>query len=137
MLIISKDKKRMLDIDDIRVWNSIYYTARHIYKEKEDCIQNALKFFESKYCDSGHCYSTAREFNLIRDSFSQLKPDQMIYDVENPEKKPSFLKNLSPVVTSLGNLYTTADGKDLLFEIVSILTYGQIIGTDIEIEEGL
>lgn len=41
---------------------------------------------------------------------------------------------MSPVITSCANLYTTKDGRDLLFEIVSILCYGYYSNTDIHIE---
>lgn len=42
------------------------------------------------------------------------------------EKTVPWKGKLSPVITACANLYTTADGKDLLLEVVCILSYAQI-----------
>ena len=38
---------------------------------------------------------------------------------------------LSGIVTSCGNLYTTLDGKDLLYEVVCVLTYAYYKKVDV------
>ncbi|WP_169304480.1 Imm70 family immunity protein [Slackia heliotrinireducens] len=74
---------------------------------------------------------TARQINLIRDGLSQVLPSDAIYDINNPETPTPWAGNISPIVTSCGNLYLTSDGKDLLFELVSILTYCAYVGTSV------
>lgn len=54
-----------------------------------------------------------------------------MYDIDNPKLLAPWKDNLSPVVTSCANMFTTADGQDLLFEIVSILCYTQVTKTNI------
>lgn len=42
---------------------------------------------------------------------------------------------LSNVITSCANLYTTADGKDLLYEVVSILCYAEVAAVSVRVEK--
>ena len=65
----------------------------------------------------------------MRDKLSNYPPEELVYDINDRSKHAPWEGNISPVVTSCANFYTTADGKDLLFEIVSILTYGAYMKT--------
>ncbi len=56
---------------------------------------------------------------------------ELIRDMNNSAIEAPWKKSISPIVTSCGNLYTTADGKDLLFEMVSLLVYSYRVSKDI------
>ncbi len=87
-------------------------------------LKYAIDFFERGICEPDNCIKTARQINMVRDRLSNYGPEDAVYDMENRKLTVPWLDNLSPVVTSCANLYTTADGKDLL-----ILTYGSIVNT--------
>lgn len=55
----------------------------------------------------------------MRDKLSNYSPEDLVYDIDDRSKHAPWEANISPVVTSCANFYTTADGKDLLFDIVS------------------
>ena len=76
----------------------------------------------------------AEQINQLRDELSQFPPEKAIYDIDNPKLPAPWDGKLSPVVTSCANIFTTADGQDLLYEIVSILCYAKIAKTSIESE---
>lgn len=126
MTIISEDDRMYVDIGSFDIWNSLYSTVitRLAYMKSE--IGLAISFLENGTCSPNDCIETARELNLIRDSLSQFPPTEVVYDYKNPLKKAPWLNNINPIITSCGNLYTTADGKDLIFELNTILCYCSI-----------
>lgn len=123
MIITSLDGKRFVDVGSEGIWYSVLSTANTYLSPMKKDIELALEFLRMGKCNSRNAYETARQFNLLRDAFSKIAPYNAIYDMKNPDLQAPWSKNLSGIVTSCGNLYTTADGKDLLYEVVSILTY--------------
>lgn len=123
MIIISSDDKRFVDVGSEGIWYSVLSTADvRLIPIKKD-IRLALEFLRTGECDAKNAHETARQFNLLRDAFSQIAPFHAVYDMDNPSLQAPWSRNLSDIVTSCGNLYTTSDGKDLLYEIVCILAY--------------
>ena len=55
-----------------------------------------------------------------------------MYDKDDPSRVAPWSGNISGIVTSCGNMFLTADGKDLLYELVSILTYAHYANVDVE-----
>lgn len=134
MLIISSDEKRLVDVGGSDIWYSVYSTALDAFAGEQEKIASALEFMEEGECVASDGYETARQFNLIRDKFAGISPDRAVYDIQDKKRPAPWKGRLSPVITSCANLYTTADGRDLLYEVVSILTYAQIAGVDVQIE---
>lgn len=126
MRLISSDGERVVDIGGSDIWFSVYSTVISFFGHNRNKIAKAVEFMEKGICDGKDGYEVARQFNLIRDELSRIVPDKAVYDINNKKKTAPWKGKLSPVITSCANLYTTADGKDLLFEVVSILTYAQI-----------
>ena len=63
--------------------------------------------------------------NLIEVEQQLLKqpPEQVIWDIDDLSQKPPWGDKISPRVTSLGNYFTTADGKtffEVLYEAMDI-----------------
>lgn len=131
MTIITSDGKRSVDIGTNDIWNSIYFTAADAFGMQKSKIKRAVEFMERGLCAGEDAIETARQFNLIRDRFASIPPEKLIYDIRDKKKKAPWDGNISPVVTSCANLFTTADGKDLLHEVVSILTYAYYSGVDV------
>lgn len=134
MRLYSSNGKKSVDIGSEEDWLSIYSTAVESFGIGKRKIAKALKFMENGQCSGEDGYEVAKQFNLIRDAFAKIPPDKAIADIRDKKKKISWIDDLSPVVTSCANMYTTPDGKDLLFEIVSVLCYGQISKSDIIVE---
>lgn len=66
----------------------------------------------------------------MRDGLASVSPQDALQTL-NSLNPPEWISDISPVITSCANLYTTADGGDLLYEIVSILVYASIVKVDV------
>lgn len=136
MVIRTSDGKRLVDVGTSDTLKSVYSTIVLRLGRHAKAVPDAIAFLQKGTCAPGDALETARQFNLIRDDLARVSPDKAVYDLDEPRKKAPWAGNISPVVTSCANLYTTADGKDLLFEIVSILTYAGIAEVAVAIGEG-
>ena len=125
MTVFSDDNKRIVDIGSESTLFSVYSTVIVLLKRNR-LIGDAVEFLKTGRCGSDNALNVARQVNLIRDNLAKFSPDRAVWDCRDRTKIPPWNGNLSPVVTSCANLYTTADGKDLLFELVSILTYAGV-----------
>jgi hypothetical protein len=134
MKIISGDKKRTVDVGGADIWKAVYSTIFSCVGKKRKKYPQVFSFFETGKCEGKDGYETARQFNLIRDELSQFSPEKAIYDIDNPKLAAPWKGRISPVITSCANFFTTADGRDLLYEVVSILTYAQVADTIVEIK---
>lgn len=133
MVISSSDKKRSVYIGTSDILHSLYSTIRVRLDYFKSKVSLAFNFLELGECDFAIAVETARQFNLIRDELSKFNPQQAVYDYRDLSKKAPWEGKISPVITSCANFYTTSDGKDLLFEIVSILCYGYYSASNIAI----
>lgn len=131
MILSTTNEKRNIDVGSNQIWHSLFSTVSyHLSSHKEE-ISDALLFLKNASCSHEIAAKTARQINLIRDMLSQISPENIIYDINDLSVQAPWDGNISEITTSCGNFYTTSDGKDLLFEIVSILTYSSIIKTDV------
>lgn len=126
MRVVTSDHKRSVDVGSSAIWISVYSTVMVRAKRISRKIPRAIQFLKTGACAPADCMETARQINLIRDELANFAPEKAVYDIADLSKKAPWGNKISPVITSCANLYTTADGKDLLFELVSILTYGAI-----------
>ena len=131
MMIMSSDDKRYVDVGSEDIWYSVLSTAEIRLAPMKKDIRLALDFLNTGKCSAMNAHETARQFNLIRDAFSQIDPSNAVYNKDKPSMVAPWINNLSGIVTSCGNLYTTSDGKDLLYEIVCILTYAYYRKVDV------
>lgn len=131
MIIMSSDDKRYVDVGSKSIWYSVLSTAEIRLTPMKKDIRLALDFLNTGKCSAKNAHETARQFNLIRDAFSQIEPSNAVYNKDKPSMTAPWSSNLSGIVTSCGNLYTTSDGKDLLYEIVCILTYAHYKKVDV------
>ena len=129
--IHSTDNEKTVLVGSVSVLFSLYSTVKSLLKKNTNQISFAVRFLESGNCKSKDAIETARQINLIRDFLARYSPDKAIWDIRDKSIPAPWKNNLSPVITSCSNLYTTADGKDLLFEFVAILTYAGYKGTDV------
>ncbi|MCC8105726.1 MAG: immunity 70 family protein [Clostridiales bacterium] len=131
MKIKTADMKRIIDVGENEIWYSVYSTAEKRVHQAKNKIPLAMSFLKTGQCEIKDALETARQFNFLRDEFSKFPPEKAVYDMRHPKKSAPWVNNISPVVTSCANLYTTTDGKDLLFEVVSILTYAYYAKTTV------
>ncbi len=135
-MIIRTDKsEKVIDVGSNDILHALYSTIIGNLEKYYSEIEDAVDFLNERKCSNNKALECARQFNLIRDYLSQIKPENAIYDINDLTRTAPWDGNLSPVITSCGNMYLTSDGKDLLFEIVSVLTYAYYFGVDVIIEE--
>lgn len=131
MRLLSEDGKRFINVGGVDIWKAVYSTAVSCVGKKRKKYSLAFDFLETGNCESKNGYDVARQINQIRDELSQFTPEKAVYDIDNPRLSAPWKGRLSPVVTSCANLFTTADGQDLLYEIVCILCYAQVAKTNV------
>lgn len=134
MRIISDDGNRSVDIGASDIWHALYSTAVSVFGKQSRKVDKALEFMRQGICKCDAGYETARQFNLIRDELSKISPKKLVYDINDTSKQAPWGDRISPVITSCGNLFTTANGEDLIYEIVSILVYAKVKQTDLYVE---
>ena len=134
MTLITSDYQRSIDIGDNEIWHSLYSTIHANIISHSEEITLAIQFLESRFCSKEYAIETARQFNLIRDMLSQFTPACICYDYTDLSKDAPWIHDISPVFTSCANFFTTADGGDLLYEIVSILCYAGIVGVSVFVQ---
>ena len=132
MIIISEDKKRTINVGN-GVLFSVYSTLEIKAKRFKKNVPLVEQFLKLGTCEPEQALETARQFNMMRDEFAKYEPSEAIYDMANPKQKAPWSGKISPVITSCANLYSTDDGQDLLFEIVSILTYASFAGVKVTV----
>lgn len=126
MTIMSEDGIVLADVGNSEYWLCFYSTIITKLDSIKDQIPLAIKLLENGTCEAANCIETARQLNLIRDNLSRLATSELVCDYKDPNNKKHKLPEISPIVTSCGNFFSTADGKDLIFEINSILCYAAI-----------
>lgn len=131
MVIHSSDNKRFIDVGSDIIWNALLSTVYVRLDYYKDQIPLALQFLQTKHCTAEDALATAIQFNLIRDALSKFKPDKVVFDRFDQTVKAPWGDQISEVITSLSHYFVTQDGKDLLNEIVSILSYANILGLDV------
>ena len=130
-MLQSSDGRRTLDVGDGYLTWSVLSTVDTHLTYLASSVPLAVSFLKTGICSADNAQEAARQINLIRDALTQVPPELAVYDQSDLSKQAPWLGRLSPVITSCGNLYITPDGKDLLFELVSILSYASILGVDI------
>ena len=133
MNIISDDAKRSIALGGADTWQTLCSTIIYHLTSSAEQVPLVFAFIKTGHCNSQDCLNTAREFNIVRDKLSQLKPDQIVYDYKSPEKQPPWGNKISPVITSCANYLTTGDGDDLLAEMVKLLTYAAYAKTNVDV----
>lgn len=126
MTILSEDGAVFVDVGDYDILNCLYSTVIVKLDDIKDDIALAISFLKNGTCTSKCCIETARELNIVRDRLSNIPVSELIYDYKNLKKKVPWINKINPIVTSCGNLFTTADGKDLIFELNTLLCYCNI-----------
>ena len=131
MELLSKDGRRVVIVGTYSYWHCFRSTIEvNLYDFRND-ITDARTFLKNRKCEHEKGYIIAKQFNIIRDKLADYSPDKVVYDMDNKKVLPPWGQYISPVITSLGNYFVTSEGKDLIFEIVSLLTYAYLSKVDI------
>ncbi len=130
MDIQTNDGIRIISVN-YDVWFSLYSTVMGRLDSQNEEISDGIQFLKEAKCQWKDGLKTAKQINLIRDKLSQIKPDEAIYNIDDRKKEAPWKGNLSPVITSCANMFITDDGKDLLYEIVSLLCYAEYTKNDV------
>ena len=132
MVIISDDEKKMIDAGTSDTLRALYSTAYVLLKDKSKEIQLGLDFLKTGNCNAGLAKETAKQIQEIQKELSSYKPDEAIYDYRDLELEAPWKDNISEDVTSCADLFTTADGKDLLLELIGMLSYASAQNVSVE-----
>ena len=133
MNIVSGDAKQNVSLGGADTWTALQSTIRYHLSASRSQLSLVFSFLDSGHIASSDCLAAAREFNLVRDALSQIPPSEVIYDEKDPNMQPPWGDQISPVITSCANYFTSGDGDDLLAEIVRVFTYAAYADTDVTI----
>ncbi|MGI6172281.1 MAG: Imm70 family immunity protein [Christensenellales bacterium] len=132
MTIVTSDGRQSVDVGNADIWRALVSTILVRLPKKEKELRQAVRFLQSGKCEAKDGLETARSMNLVRDALSQIGPEKMVYDASDFTKTAPWGTDISPAITSCANYFTTADGKDLLSELVGILIYAFYAKVDVE-----
>lgn len=124
MRLYTSDEKMNVDVGTGSIWYSIYSTAMvALSEDAKESIPLALRFLKSGDCSAEDVKRTKDQLLLVRNAFTEIEPDKAVYDLHRPDITAPWAGNIASTVTSCANLYTTADGKDLFTEVLTLLEY--------------
>lgn len=135
MVIISEDNKKFVDVGKSDILYALFSTADARLGMGRRKVSLGLAFLETGNCEVKDALETARQLNLIRDELSKFSPDKMVYSKKDPKKAAPWGKSISPIITSCSNYFTTADGKDLLSELVGLLVYADLKKKSVSVDD--
>lgn len=124
MRLVSFDYIKTVDVGTGSIWWSIYSTANTIFSDDaKEKVSDAMNFLKTGECSARQSAVVSDQLQMIQKTFSVLSPEIAVFDLERPHVAPPWKGNVAPTVTTLANLYTTADGKNLLTEVIALLQY--------------
>ena len=82
---------------------------------------NVLGELYQGHVDTKLVKSAISELNKIQSELAELKPDKLVWDIENPNKQPPWGTDISPEITSLSNYFITSTGRDLILILMEAL----------------
>ncbi|WP_377465288.1 Imm70 family immunity protein [Populibacterium corticicola] len=132
-MLESTDGQRLLDLGGHELTHSILSIVTVHLQSLLPQVPLAVQFLRFGTCAASDAQETARQLNLVRDALAQVSPEDAIWDLNDRTVLPPWTGNLSPIVTSCANLYTTSDGRDLLWELVVLLTYASVVETSVRV----
>lgn len=71
--------------------------------------------------DSGLAKSAISELHCIRAELSKIKPENVVWDIEDSNAQPPWGSRISPEITSLANYFVTSTGRDLISTLIEAL----------------
>ena len=132
MKIYTSDYKRFVDVGTGSIWHSVYSTAATYLSDSDKVfLQYGLDFLKSGECTADDTQITARQMELIQRRFAKIAPMDAVWDMSNPSQRGPWYHGIPSNVTSCANLYTTANGKDLIQEVISLLKHAAAAGSDV------
>ena len=132
MRLYSSDYKKTVDVGNGSLWHALHSTAVFkISNDDYDIMQFAMIFLASSTCNRDDAQITARQMELLKKRLARIPPTEVVYDMNDLRKKTPWGNFLSKSVTSCADLFTTADGKNLLDEIIALLKYADKNHTDV------
>lgn len=133
MIITCTNGNAFVDMGGVDTWRALTSTICGNFSNANEFIPLVLSFVETGKCDCSDCLMTARQFNMAHDELAKLPPERMIYDIAHPERTAPWGTNISPVITSCANYFTSGDGQDLFSEIVRVFCIAAYTKSDVEI----
>lgn len=132
MTIYSSDYRQSVDVGTGSVLYSVYSTAfTHLSDDDKAFLQYGMDFLKSGMCAADDAQITARQMELIQRRFTKIAPMDAVWNMDDSSQKGPWHYGIASNVISCANLYTTADGKDLFHEVISLLKYADMNGTDV------
>ena len=82
---------------------------------------------------AAHAAQAKRELKTIRNELRGFKPDQIVWNYENPSAQPPWGNKIAPHIRDLSNYFVTSGGKDLLDLLVATFEYSEGHGVPVEV----
>ena len=74
------------------------------------------------------------ELSIIKDELQTLKPDKVVWDIEDLSKQPPWGDNISKDITDLSNYFVTSDGEDFISIFLHALDMSKEVSCNVEIK---
>jgi 2,3-bisphosphoglycerate-dependent phosphoglycerate mutase len=85
--------------------------------------------------ESGKTAKALADLSTIKRELAQHRPDEVMWDIENPSARPPWGDNISKEITDLSNYFVTSTGKDVFGVLEECLKASQRNGSRVTIEQ--
>jgi hypothetical protein len=93
-----------------------------------------LKELYNGKLDDKYVSAAIKELEEIRERLKEYKPSEVIWDIDELEKKPPWGENISQEINDLSNYFITSEGEDLINLLLNALKKAKSLNLGIEIE---
>jgi 2,3-bisphosphoglycerate-dependent phosphoglycerate mutase len=72
--------------------------------------------------DASKAEKALTDVHVIRQELKAYSPEQVVWDIENPQAAPPWGNDISSEITDLSNYFVTSTGRDLFGVLIECLT---------------
>ena len=135
MKLFTSDNKNTVNIGNKGVWDALYLTAVTCLSEDDkDFLQFAMDFFKTGECVNDDAQITARQMELVKKRFLKVVPTDAAFEHVACYCDTLRSNRKNETVDSYANFFKTADGSDLLDEVIGLLKYADKSRVDVLVE---
>lgn len=98
-----------------------YHLEEHGWGSKYPHLLNEL--YQGKL-ETKNIEAALEELKDIKERLKEYSPSQVIWDIEDINKRPPWGDNISDEITDLSNYFVTSDGEDFINLLKSALEKG-------------
>lgn len=134
MRLTTSNYTKTVDVGTGTIWYSLFSTIMlYVPEEVKNTVPDAIDFLKEGACSYVTASAISKQMRIIKDSLKNVDANKAILDFKHSEHPAPWKGHISKDVTSCADLYLTADGKNLIDEVVKLLEFADETKVAIEV----